>query len=111
MMVHRGMALKVDVVPCGPLEVSPGSLALRGSVRRLTSIGLSKCFAIARPLMPSLTEGLVPLADGYVVLKLFAYGDRRARHPLRDLGHVLRRDHTTMMRPGETRRASIGSMM
>ncbi|MEQ1502251.1 MAG: nucleotidyl transferase AbiEii/AbiGii toxin family protein [Myxococcota bacterium] len=88
-MYHRATGLKVDLVPCGPIEVPPGTLSLRGSRRRLNTVGLVECFALGRPL--GATQVVVPPPAGFVVLKLLAFTDRREPRDLRDLGYVLHR--------------------
>lgn len=88
-MYHRATGLKVDIVPCGPIEEPPGTLALRGSVRRFNTVGLAECFEVGTRLDPAVPEVLVPPPAGFLVLKLFAFTDRRERRDLRDLGHVL----------------------
>jgi predicted nucleotidyltransferase len=90
-MYHRTTGLKVDIVPCGPIETPPGTLALRGSVRRFNTVGLAESFELGTRLHPAVPEVLVPPPAGFLVLKLFAFTDRRERRDLRDLGHVLTR--------------------
>lgn len=90
-MYHRSSGLKVDIVPCGPIETPTGMLILRGSPRRLNTAGLAECFDLGRPLDPGFFHVLVPPPAGFIVLKLMAFADRRERRDLRDLGHVLGR--------------------
>lgn len=90
-MAHRLTGMRGDIVPCGGLESPPGTLSLRGSVRRLNTLGVKECFALGRPLDAQLANILIPPPDGMLVLKLLAFVDRRAPRDLRDVGHVLRR--------------------
>lgn len=85
-MHHRATGLRVDIAPCGPIEAPPGTLQLRGSDRKLNTTGLVECFQLAHHLDPALAEVLVPPPAGLLVLKLFAFLDRRERRHLRDLG-------------------------
>ena len=90
-MYHRATGVKVDVVPCGQVESPPGTLALRESTRRLNTLGLAECFELARPLHADCPHVLVPPPEGFLLLKLFAFADRRAPRDLRDVGYVLHR--------------------
>jgi len=88
-MRHKLTGLKVDVVPCGPIEAPPGLLELRGDPRRLRLFGLAECFDLGTRLDIPVGDVLVPPPAGVVLAKLFSFLDRRARRDLRDLGHVL----------------------
>jgi predicted nucleotidyltransferase len=90
-MYHKETSLKVDIVPCGPIEEPPGILFLRGSQRQLNTAGLAECFDLGRRLDVSTGEVLLPPPAGFIVLKLFAFAERRELRDLRDLGHVLHR--------------------
>lgn len=88
-MRHKITGLKVDIVPCGPIEAPPGLLTLRGDPRKLRLLGLAECFDLGTHLDIPVGDVLVPPPAGVVLAKLFSFLDRRARRDLRDLGHVL----------------------
>ncbi len=88
-MRHTSTGLKVDIVPCGPIEAPPGTLMLRGDPRQLRLLGLAECFDLGTRLDIPIGDVLVPPPAGVVLAKLFSFLDRRARRDLRDLGHVL----------------------
>jgi len=90
LMYHRATGLKVDVVPCGGIESPSGTLALRGSQRRLNTTGLLECLALGTPLLAS-SRVVLPPPAGFVLLKLLAYRDRQEPRDLADLGHVVHR--------------------
>ena len=89
-MYHRATGLKVDVVPCGGIESPAGTLALRGSERRLNTTGLTECLLMGTPLEGS-GRVVLPPPSGFVLLKLLAFQDRREPRDLGDLGHVVHR--------------------
>ena len=87
---HRATDTKVDIVPCGGLERPPGNLDLQGSNRSMRTLGMVEAFDHARTLEVNGRPLLVPTPAGFVVLKAFAFLDRRAPRDLRDLGDVVR---------------------
>jgi predicted nucleotidyltransferase len=89
-MRHKATSVRVDVIPCGGIERPPGTLVLRGTERVFDNTGVVECFAVSEPFAPDLPTVLVPPACALVLLKLFAWSDRRAGKDLRDLGHLLR---------------------
>lgn len=88
---HRSTGLKVDVVPCGQIESPTGTLALRGTSRRLNTVGIAECLALGTPVAQTRGAIVIPPPAGFLVLKLLAFRDRREPRDLRDFGYVLRR--------------------
>jgi predicted nucleotidyltransferase len=87
---HRVTRVKIDIVPTGGVEDTPGELQIPGSERVLNTVGLREAIATARSteVAPGLWVPVVrPVA--FAVLKVFSYLDREAPRDLRDLGHAL----------------------
>lgn len=87
---HRSTQLPVDLVAAGGVAEPQGHVAVRGSDRRWNVLGVEECFSRG-----SFVDGLhrvrVPPVEGFLLLKLLAYGDRAELRDVEDFHLVLRR--------------------
>jgi predicted nucleotidyltransferase len=84
-LIHRS-GTQVDLVPFGGVEASDGTITWPGEETSMTVLGLREAYANAGPV--EVEEGLslpVVTIPFLVVLKLFAFQDRRRMDDLRDL--------------------------
>lgn len=103
---HNRYQVKVDIIPCGPIEDSGRTLRRRKSTRVLNTAGLAASFDTAEPHSIGSRSVLIPRPSAYVLLKLLSYLDRHALRDLRDLGYVATRcpyDATTIWDDERTR--------
>lgn len=86
--------VELDLLPVGGVADAQGTVRQQGSV--LTSLGYDEAWRTAHAV--EVSHGLrllVPEVPAYVVLKLFAWGDRRLLKHLQDIDHVLKHFDTT----------------